>query len=251
MPTNSVYLFRIFECDTGFGIDGSLEVLRADYLSQCWGTEHYAMIAYALVMIFVYPIGINMLFLFLLLRNREAINPSRGSMAASIIDRNSQPHIKYLSFIFRHYKPSCFMFELVESARRLLLGGVYIFFSNSDSVNCFVAFIIALTFFFIIREVMPFVSQTDNTLLIVAQLQIILTFIGGFLLAGRPFELDESLLGWVLLLFDLLLVMVAIWMQYKHGSTAVQIELQVSWPIVVARRAALYTAYTAHALGTR
>ena len=250
MPTNSVYLFRIFECDTGFGIDGSVEVLRADYLAQCWGTEHYAMIAYALVMIFVYPIGINMLFLFLLLRNREAINPSRGSMAASIIDRNSQPQIKYLSFIFRHYKPSCFMFELVESARRLLLGGVYIFFSNSDSVNCFVAFIIALIFFFIIREVMPFVAHNDNTLLNVAQLQIILTFIGGFLLAGRPFELDESLLGWVLLLFDLLLVMVAIWMQYKHGSTAVQIELQVSWPIV-ARRAALYTAYTAHALGTR
>ena len=32
MPTNSVYLFRIFECDTGFGADGSIEVLRADYL---------------------------------------------------------------------------------------------------------------------------------------------------------------------------------------------------------------------------
>ena len=26
MPTNSVYLFRIFECDTGFGVDGSVEV---------------------------------------------------------------------------------------------------------------------------------------------------------------------------------------------------------------------------------
>ena len=97
---------------------------------------------------------------------------------------------------------------------------------------------------------MPFVAHNDNTMLIVAQLQIILTFIGGFLLAGRPFELDESLLGWALLLFDLLLVMVAIWMQYKHGSTAVQIELQVPWPIV-AHRAALYTAYTAYALGTR
>ena len=227
MPTNSVYLFRIFECDTGFGVDGSIEVLRADYLLQCWGMEHYGMIAYSLVMIFVYPIGINLLFVALLLRNREAINPNRGSMAASIIDRNSQPQIKYLSFIYRHYKPSCFMFELVESARRLLLGGVYIFFSNSDAINCFASFIVALIFFFIIREVMPFVSQADNTLLIVAQLQIILTFIGGFLLAGRPFELDESLLGWALLLFDLAVVMVAVWMQHKHGSATVRTELQV------------------------
>ena len=185
------------------------------------------MITYALVMICVYPVGINLLFLTLLIRNREAINPSRGTMSASIIDRQSQPQIKYLSFIFRHYKPSCFMFELVESARRLMLGGVYIFFSNSDAVNCFASFVVALIFFFIIREVMPFVSQTDNTLLIVAQLQIILTFIGGFLLAGRPFELDESLLGWVLLLFDLAVVLVAVWMQHKHGSSTVQTELQV------------------------
>ena len=69
--------------------------------------------------------------------------------------------------------------------------------------------------------------QADNTLLIVAQLQIILTFIGGFLLAGRPFELDESLLGWALLLFDLAVVMVAVWMQHKHGSATVRTELQV------------------------
>ena len=249
MPTNSVYLFRIFECDTGFGVDGSLEVLRADYLLQCWGTEHYGMIAYSLVMIFVYPIGINLLFLALLLRNREAISPNKGSMAASIIDRNSQPQIKYLSFIYRHYKPSCFMFELVESARRLMLGGVYIFFSDSDAINCFISFIIALIFFFIIREVMPFVSQNDNTLLIVAQLQIILTFIGGFLLAASPFELDESLLGWALLLFDLAVVMVAVWMQYKHGSASVQTELQVMWDIWAALHTltlSMHTACTLH-----
>ena len=243
MPTNSVYLFRIFECDTGFGADGSVQVLRADYLLQCWVAEHHGMIAYSMIMICVYPIGINLLFLVLLLRNREAINPNRGSMAASIIDRNSQPQIKYLSFIYRHYKPSCFMFELVESARRLLLGGVYIFFSNSDSVNGFISFVIALIFFFIIRETMPFVSHTDNTLLIVAQLQIVLTFIGGFLLADRPFGLDESLLGWLLLIFDLGVVIVAVWMQYKHGSASVRTELQVWWAILAALHTYYYMAY--------
>jgi hypothetical protein len=202
------------------------------------------MIAYSMIMIFVYPIGINLLFLVLLLRNREAINPNRGSMAASIIDRNSQPQIKYLSFIFRHYKPSCFMFELVESARRLLLGGVYIFFSNSDSVNCFISFVIALIFFFIIRETMPFVSHNDNTLLIVAQLQIVLTFCGGFLLASQPFGLDESLLGWILLIFDLGVVIVAVWMQYKHGSASVRTELQVWWAMLAALHT--HTAYRLH-----
>ena len=77
MPTNSVYLFRIFECDTGFGIDGSVEVLRADYLSQCWGTEHYAMIAYALVMIFVYPIGTPVLFGLVMFMQRRTLQRLR------------------------------------------------------------------------------------------------------------------------------------------------------------------------------
>ena len=136
------------------------------------------------------------------------------------------------------------MFELVESARRLLLGGVYIFFSNSDSVNCFISFVIALVFFFIIRKTMPFVSHNDNTLLIVAQLQIVLTFCGGFLLASRPFGLDESLLGWLLLLFDLGVVIVAVWMQYKHGSASVRTELQVWWAMLAALHT--YTAYRLH-----
>ena len=74
---------------------------------------------------------------------------------------------------------------------------------------------------------MPFVSHTDNTLLVVAQLQIVLTFLAGFLLAGEPFDIDKSVLGWGLLLVDLVVVAVAVWMQYKHGSAALESELKL------------------------
>ena len=228
MPSNSVFLLRIFLCDSGFGDDLSMYYLKADYGVQCWIPQHYAMIAYAIVMIVVYPVGINLMFFALLFRNRAVINPShQGVEAAAIIERQRAPQIRYLSFIYKYYRPSCYLFEISESVRRLLLGGIYVFFSDSDSVKCFVAFVVSLVFFVFIRETMPFVSHTDNTLLVVAQLQIVLTFLAGFLLAGEPFDIDKSVLGWGLLLVDLVVVAVAVWMQYKHGSAALESELKL------------------------
>ena len=52
MPSNSVFLLRIFLCDW-FGDDLSYYYLKADYGVQCWIPQHYAMIAYAIVMIVV------------------------------------------------------------------------------------------------------------------------------------------------------------------------------------------------------
>ena len=228
MPSNSVYLFRIFQCDDGFGPDGDQYFLTADYSLQCYVPLHSAMVVYSIVMILVYPVGINVMYLAMLLYHREAINPPKDNMAAAIVDRQARPQIRFLSFIYKYYKPTSYTFELVESARRLLLGGLYVFFApGNDSINTFAAFAIALVFFIIIRETMPFVNPADNTLLIVAQLQIMITFLGGFLLSSEAFFIERALLGWALIIIDLGVVVVAVWMQYKYGSASVQQELQL------------------------
>ena len=38
---------------------------------------------------------------------------------------------------------------------------------------------------------MPFVNPADNTLIIVAQLQIVLTFLAGFLLSSEAFFIER------------------------------------------------------------
>ena len=144
MPSNSVYLFRIFQCDDGFGPDSDQYFLTADYSLQCYVPLHAAMSVYSIVMILVYPVGINVMYLAMLLYHREAINPPKDNMAAAIVDRQARPQIRFLSFIYKYYKPTSYTFELVESARRLLLGGLYVFFApGNDSINTFAAFAIA------------------------------------------------------------------------------------------------------------
>ena len=90
--------------------------------------------------------------------------------------------------------------------------------------HTFAAFAIALVFFIIIRETMPFVNPADNTLIIVAQLQIVLTFLAGFLLSSEAFFIERALLGWALIIIDLGVVVVAVWMQYKYGSASSLVE---------------------------
>ena len=51
--------------------------------------------------------------------------------------RASNPKVAYLSFIYRYYKPWCYIFEVVDSCRRLLLGGLFVFYSEAnDALNC-------------------------------------------------------------------------------------------------------------------
>ena len=107
------------------------------------------------------------------------------------------------------------------------LGGIYIFFSESnDALNCFFAFLIAFGFLLASREISPFIEQSNNTLAFVAQLVIMLVFLGGFILASSPFEFDPSVWGWLLFLFAIFAAALAIWFQYKYGSA--QLELQAS-----------------------
>ena len=81
-----------------------------------------------------------------------------------------------------------------------------------DTFNAFplrLKLFLLLVFFIIIRETMPFVNPADNTLIIVAQLQIVLTFLAGFLLSSEAFFIERALLGWALIIIDLGVVVVA------------------------------------------
>ena len=129
MPSNSVYLFRIFQCDDGFGPDSDQYFLTADYSLQCYVPLHSAMVVYSIVMILVYPVGINVMYLAMLLYHREAINPPKDNMAAAIVDRQRAPADPLPLVHLQVLQADVVPFELVESARRLLLGGLYVFFA--------------------------------------------------------------------------------------------------------------------------
>ena len=149
MPSTSVDIMRLLRaCKHGFGEMQNEAFLNADFKLLCYttdvdsGVRHYdrtyrTMLVYAYLMILLYPVGINVMYFVLLYRHRNLINPPKMGIDHAIVSRNANPRVAHLSFLFKHYKPSAYLYEVIDSMRRLLLGGVYVLFSEgSDEINC-------------------------------------------------------------------------------------------------------------------
>ena len=86
----------------------------ADYSLSCDAPEHKWMVAYASVMVVVYPLGIPLANHFMLWRVRHKVNPNQRNLvfecgsekvglAKAIQIRDNNKDIQYLSFLFAAY----------------------------------------------------------------------------------------------------------------------------------------------------
>ena len=80
-PAVSQSIFQVFSCDDGFD-EGSF--LRLDYNISCADTTYKIYYAYAMLMIFIYPIGIPLFYAASLFSARRVLNPSPTRLAMSV-----------------------------------------------------------------------------------------------------------------------------------------------------------------------
>jgi len=73
-PSCSSAAFQTFICDT---LESGKEKLRVDYSVTCWEDEHLRAVAYALVMVVIYPLGTPLLYSSLLYANHEQLERIR------------------------------------------------------------------------------------------------------------------------------------------------------------------------------
>lgn len=109
----SSIVFQMFSCDT---LDDGQSYLRADYSILCDSPKHRSLQVYAAFMIFLYPVGIPLAYITLLLVNHERLkaSPVRDSECISV---------KAAVQLSSPYQPGCFYYEVVECARRVMLTG--------------------------------------------------------------------------------------------------------------------------------
>ncbi|CAM9194141.1 unnamed protein product [Ectocarpus fasciculatus] len=170
--STSTMAFKTFACDDE-AVEGE-SYLRADYGIQCHTDKHGWYKLYAGVMIMVYPIGIPLLYTFILWRNRESLNPrvkpgavgnprADGSTARStykatfsedleekLEKRRRNPDLIPSMFLWKDFGPEIYYYEVVECGRRILLTGVLIFISPNTAAQvaaaCMFAFVSLLGF---------------------------------------------------------------------------------------------------------
>jgi hypothetical protein len=188
LPSTSLTLFRLFVCERF--ADGT-QWLSADLSIQCTSIGDHdqggypANEAYASLMIIAYPIGIP-LFFFALLRSRCLAITTRDPKAPY---GKLDPALKPYAFLFFAYKPgnqTCYLAEVYDSVRRIILCGLVVFMGRTPVERCMGGFICSLVFLYISREYMPFQKPSTNALMMAGQWQIAFTYLMAFVLLCLP-----------------------------------------------------------------
>ena len=99
-PLVSSRAFQAFDCEE---FDDGTRFLRADYSLACYDAEHDRVVSLAWVAIALYPIGVPLFYLALLLSARKAILTEQPTELS-----------RSLTFLHQDYAPSMFWWELVE-----------------------------------------------------------------------------------------------------------------------------------------
>ena len=104
-PLISSRAFQAFDCEE---FDDSTRFLRADYSLACYDTEHGRVVSLAWVAIALYPLGVPLLYLTLLLFARKAILAEKPTELS-----------RSLTFLHQDYTPPMFWWELVEILKKV------------------------------------------------------------------------------------------------------------------------------------
>eukprot|EP00964_Phaeocystis_antarctica_P011141 scaffold6125_cov69-Phaeocystis_antarctica.AAC.5 len=103
-PLVSSRAFQAFDCEE---FDDSTRFLRVDYSLDCNDSEHGRVVSLAWVAIALYPIGIPLLYLALLLSART-----------DILTEQPTDLSRSLTFLHQDYAPSLYWWEMVEISKK-------------------------------------------------------------------------------------------------------------------------------------
>ena len=221
----STTVLRFFNCVEYESVDANgrlttLRVLQADHGISCDSPSYKKWEVYAGIMLFVYPIGIPLLYFAELWYHRKAINPdvsagyavinpdvSAGAPPAAdappdgdappagltimsekdvqelkIKLRSEDKSIQHLEFLFRDYEPRTYLFIVFECVRRLALTGMLIFIFPGSPSQIVIGLFVAVFSQGVTTAASPYVDASDENVAIVGQFQIVLIFIASFVL---------------------------------------------------------------------
>ena len=138
----------------------------ADLAVNCESARFLSAKTVALIMIFVYPLGVPSLYAFLLFRARRQINPLGCDALQAMRVRNelsvANPEQRALEFLYSSYRPGAYGFEVFESFRRVTITGL-IRYVAKNSGPPIAGILLSLVSIVVFREVQPALMRTAPT----------------------------------------------------------------------------------------
>ena len=153
----SFAIFQTFVCEK---LDDDVEYLRADYSLTCSTGIHAGMMAYAGLMILVYPVGIPAIYAWWLFSNRNDL-AKVGAPGASTRDTSKLDHLQPMRDLWAPYKPHRYYYEVVECGRRIALTGLAVFLMPGSAAQSAIEVLLSALFMTISDVLSPFVDPFD------------------------------------------------------------------------------------------
>ena len=146
-PVVSSAAFRAFSCEE---FADRRAYLRADYQVECstdthTSSAHEAAKGLAIAAILLYPVGISMLYVVLMLRARRALLSAKQTALSDA-----------LSFLVHDYEPDYFWWELLEAWKKLFLVGFMVLILPGRAAQLIIAFLFSLVYMLTTAIAMPF-----------------------------------------------------------------------------------------------
>lgn len=197
-------VFRTFACDS---LDDGGEYLRADYTILCDSAKHVAFEAYAGFMIAVYPVGIPLLYTFLLFRNRSVLrNGGRRADETSL-------EVQTTADLWKQYKPTRFYYEVIECARRIALTGIIVFTFDNTAAQVATTLVFAFVFIMVLEWLDPYASDMDAWLARVGHVVVFMSMFQALLIkvdVSRERDSSQETFGGVLIAAHICMVLAVI-----------------------------------------
>eukprot|EP00903_Cladosiphon_okamuranus_P020453 g18773.t1 len=229
--STSTIAFKTFACDEE-AVEGE-SFLRADYSLSCNTTKHTWYEVYAGFMILVYPIGIPLLYAYILWVNRELLNPRiqqvgraepdeemakspptcsseerQLSMQETLERRLQNPDLVPSMFLWKDFGPNMYYYEVIECGRRILLTGVLVFIAPNTSAQAAAACIFAFLSLVGFELLRPHLDPADSWLYRLGCMIIFLTnFLALLIKVDSSSEGSRDVFAGILVAINVMLIL--------------------------------------------
>eukprot|EP00619_Florenciella_sp_RCC1007_P015113 CAMPEP_0205910140 /NCGR_PEP_ID=MMETSP1325-20131115/4269_1 /ASSEMBLY_ACC=CAM_ASM_000708 /TAXON_ID=236786 /ORGANISM="Florenciella sp., Strain RCC1007" /LENGTH=495 /DNA_ID=CAMNT_0053276471 /DNA_START=51 /DNA_END=1538 /DNA_ORIENTATION=- len=186
-------IFSLFACyDYDYG-DRVLSLLKEDLTISCYSPRHRAMQMYGIVTLFIFPIGVPMMYLSLMNYHRTRMdytyyrghikNGYRLNEQQLYQLRATDPVTRSFGFLYSQYNDRNYWFEVVECGRKMLLCGLVVLLAPGTPSQYTLCMLIFFCLFTFIAYFRPYHSNLDSQIALVCYVTTFVTYVVTFLIS--------------------------------------------------------------------
>jgi len=261
VASSSKVVFEAWACEA-FEFDSQTEpptrkrFLVADLGVECNTAQHAAIVRIAVILLFVWPLGVPLLFFSLLLMCRTAI-----------ISMRTTPLSRSIAFLYEEFRSDFFFWEPIDVLRRVALTGLLLVVFPDQEVWRLVTAVLICTFFSCLTLAsQPYVVKHNTLVAVASQLCLCVAFLNALMIklheevsaVVEPAQVvaifgfsDSFILSVVIMLTALImLVLLIVLMIYaafsaRRGST-VRLRMNKQVPLLRLREGRMYHLFLSH-----